>query len=136
MVRSHPSLASEGFNEVVFADSLYRLEPHLRQLSEARLLIISDGAKGLISAAEQVFPQALRQRCTIHKLRNVLSKVSQDAVRAEFWDCFDTSSDTLKTITPGQKLVEAARATRPATQTLAPGRAQPRGVRTAYSACS
>jgi hypothetical protein len=36
MVHSHPSLASEGFNEVVFADSLYRLLPHLRRLSEAR----------------------------------------------------------------------------------------------------
>jgi putative transposase len=74
------------------------------------LLIISDGAKGLISADEQVFPQALRQRCTIHKLRNVLSKVSQDdqdTVRAEFWDCFDTTSDDLKGIAPGQKLVEA-----------------------------
>ncbi len=74
------------------------------------LLIISDGAKDLISAAEQVFPQALRQRCTIHKLRNVLSKVSkddQDVVRADFWDCFDTTSDGLKGIAPGQKLAEA-----------------------------
>ncbi|MGW0825284.1 IS256 family transposase [Streptomyces sp. NPDC002845] len=74
------------------------------------LLVISDGAKGLISAAEQVFPKALRQRCTIHKLRNVLAKISRDdqeAVRADFWACFDTSDAALKGIEPGQRLVEA-----------------------------
>src|SRR5690606_33559116 len=31
------------------------------------LLIISDGAPGLITAAEQVFPASLRQRCVIHR---------------------------------------------------------------------
>uniref|UniRef100_UPI002F918BD8 ATP-binding protein n=1 Tax=Streptomyces sp. NBC_01562 TaxID=2975879 RepID=UPI002F918BD8 len=37
MVHSHPQLLSEGFNEVVFADSsLYRLLPYLERLSEAR----------------------------------------------------------------------------------------------------
>ncbi|MGW2370676.1 IS256 family transposase [Streptomyces sp. NPDC001667] len=74
------------------------------------LLVISDGAKGLISAAEQVFPKALRQRCTIHKLRNVLAKTSkddQDTVRAGFWACFDTNNEQLKDIEPGQRLVEA-----------------------------
>ncbi|MGW1803389.1 IS256 family transposase, partial [Streptomyces sp. NPDC001984] len=74
------------------------------------LLIISDGAKGLISAAEQVFPKALRQRCTIHKLRNVLAKISKDdqeAVRAAFWACFDTSADDVKHLPPGQQLVDA-----------------------------
>jgi hypothetical protein len=30
------------------------------------LLVISDGAPGLISAIEQAFPRALRQRCLIH----------------------------------------------------------------------
>ncbi|MHB1431383.1 MAG: transposase [Streptosporangiaceae bacterium] len=30
------------------------------------LLAISDGNKGLIGAIEQVYPQALRQRCLIH----------------------------------------------------------------------
>jgi hypothetical protein len=33
------------------------------------LLIISDGAPGLIAAIEQVYPQALRQRCLIHRSR-------------------------------------------------------------------
>ncbi|RIK04173.1 MAG: IS256 family transposase [Acidobacteria bacterium] len=56
------------------------------------VLIISDGAGGLIGAAEDVFPKALRQRCLIHKARNVLAKVSkgdQDEVKADFWSIFD-----------------------------------------------
>ncbi|MGP4004843.1 AAA family ATPase [Streptomyces sp. 8N706] len=48
MVRSHQLLSSEGFNEVVFADSLYQLEPHLRRLSEARIVDLGlDGSEGL-----------------------------------------------------------------------------------------
>jgi putative transposase len=39
------------------------------------LLIISDGAPGLIAAIEQAYPKALRQRCLIHRARNVLAKV-------------------------------------------------------------
>jgi putative transposase len=41
----------------------------------APLLIISDGAEGLIGAAERVFDRSLRQRCLIHRARNVLAKV-------------------------------------------------------------
>ena len=33
------------------------------------LLVISDGAPGLIAAIEQAFPKALRQRCLIHRAR-------------------------------------------------------------------
>lgn len=46
--RSHPALLAEGFNEVVFASSLYRLEPHLRRLSETQNADIGlDGSDGL-----------------------------------------------------------------------------------------
>src|SRR5262249_60266926 len=38
------------------------------------LLVISDGNQGLIGAIEQVFPQALRQRCLIHRARNIVAK--------------------------------------------------------------
>ncbi|MEU8176356.1 IS256 family transposase [Microbispora hainanensis] len=74
----------------------------------APLLLISDGAPGLISAAEQVFPRSLRQRCVIHKCRNVLSKVSagdQAEVKAAYWDIFDTSTLS-EQVEPGQPLVE------------------------------
>lgn len=56
------------------------------------VLVVTDGAPGLISAVEQVFPTALRQRCLVHRARNLLAKVSvgdQDEVKADFWAIFD-----------------------------------------------
>lgn len=48
MVHSHQSLRAEGFNEVLFADSLYRLEPFLKRLSQAREAELGrDGSTGL-----------------------------------------------------------------------------------------
>ncbi|GAB2606851.1 ATP-binding protein [Streptomyces capparidis] len=48
MLHSHPMLLSEGFNEVVFADNLDRLEPLLRRLSAAREADLGrDGSEGL-----------------------------------------------------------------------------------------
>ncbi len=40
----------------------------------------SDGAPGLIKAFEEAFPKTLRQRCLVHKKRNILNKVPQEAV--------------------------------------------------------
>jgi hypothetical protein len=37
------------------------------------LLVISDGAPGLIAAIEQAYPKALRQRCLIHRSRKELT---------------------------------------------------------------
>jgi transposase-like protein len=42
----------------------------------APVLMTSDGAPGLTAALEEVFPEALRQRCLVHKTRNVTGKVS------------------------------------------------------------
>jgi transposase-like protein len=70
------------------------------------LLIISDGAPGLISAIEQAYPKALRQRCVIHRARNVLAKIPagmQAEVKDAYWKIFDTEG--LKTA-PGPRLVE------------------------------
>jgi putative transposase len=70
------------------------------------LLIISDGAAGLITAIEQTYPKALRQRCLIHRARNVLAKIPepmQGEVKDAYWALFDT--DGLDT-PPGPKLVE------------------------------
>src|ERR1700746_1135657 len=70
------------------------------------LLVISDGAPGLIAAIEQAFPKALRQRCLIHRARNVLAKVPagmQAEVKDAYWKLFDTEG--LKT-PPGPGLVE------------------------------
>jgi putative transposase len=70
------------------------------------LLVISDGAPGLITAIEQAFPKALRQRCLIHRARNVLAKVPagmQGEIKDAYWKLFDT--EDLKT-QPGPRLVE------------------------------
>src|SRR5205823_14769888 len=51
------------------------------------LLVISDGAPGLIGAVEHTMGAALRQRCLIHRARNLLSKVSKNAqaeVKADY----------------------------------------------------
>ena len=70
------------------------------------LLIISDGAPGLIAAIEQAYPQALRQRCVIHRARNVLAKIPagmQAEVKDAYWAIFDT--EDMKT-PPGPRLTE------------------------------
>lgn len=47
------------------------------------VLIVTDGAAGLIRAVEECFPKVLRQRCLAHKMRNLLAKLPED-VQAEF----------------------------------------------------
>ena len=57
------------------------------------LLVISDGAAGLINAAETALPSSLRQRCLIHRCRNLLAKVPAEAqreLRDAYWAIFDT----------------------------------------------
>ena len=56
------------------------------------LLAISDAAPGLLSALEQVSPQSLRQKCLIHRARNVLAKVPAEAqteLKNAYWKLFD-----------------------------------------------
>ncbi len=51
------------------------------------LLVMSDDAGGLINAAETVLSRSLRQRCLIHRARNVLAKVppgAQTEIRAAY----------------------------------------------------
>ncbi|MGW1364547.1 AAA family ATPase [Streptomyces chartreusis] len=43
MVHSHPNLLSEGFNQVLFASALYRLEPLLKQISDIRVRELGTG---------------------------------------------------------------------------------------------
>ncbi|MER7826933.1 ATP-binding protein [Streptomyces sp. NPDC096097] len=48
MVRSHPKLLAEGFNEVHFSDSLCQLQPYLQRLGDARQADLGlDGGDGL-----------------------------------------------------------------------------------------
>ncbi|WP_239656934.1 transposase [Mycobacterium riyadhense] len=77
-----------------------------RARARCPLLVVSDGAAGLIAVIEQTFPTALRQRCLIHRLRNVLAKIPvgmQAEICDGYWACFDTADLTTE---PGPKLVE------------------------------
>ena len=77
------------------------------------LLVISDGAGGLINATETVFGRSLRQRCLIHRARNVLAKVpigAQDEVKNAYWALFDVDDLIAGGLQPGQRLVDAVQA--------------------------
>jgi putative transposase len=70
------------------------------------VLVVSDGAAGLVSAIEQTFPASLRQRCLIHRARNVLAKISTAAqveVKAAYWQIFNDIDQP-----PGQAAVDQA----------------------------
>ena len=77
------------------------------------LLVISDGAPGLISAAELTMSSALRQRCLIHRARNILAKVPKNAlteVKADYWAIFDVPEQIepgLDAVTYVQKRIDA-----------------------------
>jgi putative transposase len=73
------------------------------------LLVISDGAPGLIGAVERTMGAALRQRCLIHRGRNILAKVPNNAqaqVKADYWAIFDVPD----TVAPGPDAVGYAQA--------------------------
>ena len=58
------------------------------------LLVVTDGAPGLIRAVDELWPDADRGRCTVHRLRNVLAKLPdrgglQARVRAAYWAALD-----------------------------------------------
>jgi transposase-like protein len=69
--------------------------------------VITDGAPGLVGAVELVFANSLRQRCLVHRCRNLLARVPKHAqaeVKAAFWQIFDDI-----TAEPGDRAVAQAR---------------------------
>lgn len=68
------------------------------------LLVVSDGAPGLLGAVERTLGAALRQRCLVHRARNVLAKISKTAqaeVKADYWAIFNVPD----TVEPGPAAV-------------------------------
>ena len=43
------------------------------------ILITTDGAPGLVRAVDEAWPKSLRQRCLVHKVKNVVDKVPDSA---------------------------------------------------------
>jgi len=61
-------------------------------------LVVSDGAPGLIKAIEELWPQADRGRCAVHKLRNVVAKLPKrpglrDEIKDKYWAALNDATD-------------------------------------------
>jgi putative transposase len=62
----------------------------------APLLIVADGAPGLIKAVEQCWPASDRQHCAVHRVRNLLAKLPErerERVRQTYWRALDDATD-------------------------------------------
>lgn len=60
------------------------------------LLVVADGAPGLTNAIEALWPRSDRQRCTVHRLRNLLAKLPEserERVRLAYWRALDDATD-------------------------------------------
>src|SRR4051812_10353581 len=58
----------------------------------APMLIVADGAPGLIKAIEQCWPASDRQRCCVHRARNLYAKLPErerDRVKHAYWQALD-----------------------------------------------
>jgi len=72
----------------------------------ASQLVVSDGAPGLIGAVEQLWPTSDRQRCTVHRLRNLLAKLPErerERVRIAYWQALDEAT----TVKDGEQRMRA-----------------------------
>jgi putative transposase len=61
----------------------------------APALIIADGAPGIWKATSELWPGAVEQRCTVHALRNITSKLPERAhreVKARYWAVLDEAT--------------------------------------------
>jgi putative transposase len=66
----------------------------VRRRLRAPWITVADGAPGLVKAVEDLWPDSDRQRCTVHRLRNVLAKLPKkqaiiDRVRNSYWSALD-----------------------------------------------
>jgi putative transposase len=99
-------LVAWGFTEdgerVLLAVMLGMRESHEDWLELARdligrglgapMLIVADGAPGLIRAVEQCWPASDRQHCAVHRVRNLLAKLPErerERVRQNYWQALD-----------------------------------------------
>jgi len=58
----------------------------------APMLIVADGAPGLIKAIEHCWPASDRQHCCVHRVRNLLAKLPErerERVRQAYWQALD-----------------------------------------------
>ena len=69
----------------------------LRRGLRSPLLVVSDGAPGLVRAITELWPDADRQRCAVHRLRNILAKLPRkpelhERVGKAYWAALDQAT--------------------------------------------
>jgi transposase-like protein len=97
---------TEGGERVLLAVMLGMRESHDDWLELGRdliarglgapMLIVADGAPGLIKAIEQCWPASDRQHCAVHRVRNPLAKLPErerERVRAAYWQALDDATN-------------------------------------------
>ena len=60
------------------------------------MLVVADGAPGLIKAVEQCWPASDRQHCSVHRARNLIAKLPEqerERVRRAYWQALDEAKD-------------------------------------------
>ena len=58
-------------------------------------LVVADGAPGLVKAVEQCWPASDRQRCAVHRARNLVAKLPErerERVRGAYWEALDEAT--------------------------------------------
>jgi putative transposase len=58
----------------------------------APMMVVADGAPGLIKAIEQCWPASDRQRCCVHRARNLYAKLPErerERVKRAYWQALD-----------------------------------------------
>jgi transposase-like protein len=60
--------------------------------------VVTDGAPGLIKAIEELWPEADRGRCAVHKLRNLVAKLPKrsglhEKIKRDYWAALDDATD-------------------------------------------
>jgi putative transposase len=103
-------LCAWGFTEsgerVLIGVSLGMRESHEDWLGLARdliarglgapMLVVADGAPGLIKAVEQCWPASDRQHCSVHRARNLIAKLPEqdrERLRRAYWKALDEAND-------------------------------------------
>ena len=82
----------------------------------APMLIVADGAPGLIKAIEQCWPASDRQHCAVHRLRNLLAKLPErerERVRRSYWQALDDATNERDASNDSRR--SSTSSTRPAT---------------------
>ena len=79
-------------------------------------LIVADGAPGLISAADELWPRAERQHCVVHRLRNLLAKLpkaEQQRVRHAYWQALNEATSVKVSVCRNASLSASASSAQP-----------------------